>query len=179
MKYLYLSIIVAIVFFFLGYNYKQCPEQKQYVIVEPYKPNNNKLDSAKQVEIKIREDVGKIVLVPTPKLKQEIKQLSVIDTTCKPLVARLTEQIDKRDSMIVLQKQIIDNQQFQIATLLAQKDSCLASNDSLVVETNNIYSEKENCKEENAKLKQTNKTFKWGTGMGGVALFVLALIGLR
>lgn len=181
MKYLIFGIAIGLLIgFYTARIYYQCPEQKQYVAVKPYKPNNNKIDSSKKVEIKIRQDVDKIVLVPTPKLKQEIKQLSIIDTTCVPLVSRLTEQIDKRDSIIDLQKQIIDNQSFQIATLLSQKDSCLATNDSLVIESNNLYSEKENCKEENAKLTQTNTNNKWGYGMGGTLLgVVLTILGLK
>ena len=169
---MFFGLILGLVFGFYIWGNK-CPEQKQYVMVKPFMPNNTKLDSSKQVEIKIRQDVTKIVLVPTTKLKQEIKQLSVIDTTCVPLVSRLTEQIDKRDSMIVLQNQLIDNQQFQIATLLAQKDSCLVTNDSLVIQTNNLYSETENCKEENAKQKSNKLMF----GMGGSLLgLVIGLI---
>ena len=174
MKYLLLGVAIGLLIgFYTTRIYYKCEDVKQYTIVKPYKPNNNKLDSSKQLEIKIRQDVDKIVLVPTLKLKQEIKQLSVIDTTCIPLIARLTEQIDKRDSMIVLQNQLIDNQQFQIATLLSQKDSCLAINDSLVFQTNNLYSEKENCKNEVIKQKNNKLMF----GMGGSLLgFVLGLI---
>ena len=174
MKYLLLGIAVGLlVGFYTARIYYQCPEQKQYIAVKPYKPNNNKLDSSKQVEIKIRQDVSKIVLVPTTKLKQEIKQLSVIDTTCIPIITRLTEQIDKRDSIIVLQNQIIDNQQFQIATLLSQKDSCLSINDSLIIQTNNLYSEKENCK--NEVTKQKNKKLMFGMG-GSLLGLILGLI---
>ena len=128
------------------------------------------------MEIKTREDVSKIVLVPTIKLKQEIKQLSTIDTTCVPLIARLTEQINKRDSIIGLQNQLIDNQQFQIATLLSQKDSCLASNDSLVFESNNLYSEKRNAEEKIAKQKNNKLMFGMGGSLLGLIFGLIILL---
>ena len=176
MKYIYTCAVVAIIFFIIGYNCNKCPEQKQYIAIKPYKPNNTKLDSSKQVEIKTREDVSKIVLVPTIKLKKEIKQISTIDTTCIPLISRLTEQIDKRDSIIWLQNQLIDNQQFQIATLLSQKDSCLASNDSLVFESNNLYSEKRNAEEEVTKQKNNKLMFGMGGSLLGLVFGLIILL---
>jgi len=174
MKYLLLGIAIGLLIgFYTSRIYYKCEEVKQYIIAKPYKPNFNKIDSAKQVEIKIRTDISKIVLVPTGKLKQEIKQLSVIDTTCTPLIARLTEQIDKRDSIIVLQNDALDNKQFQLAEAYLKIDTLQQKLDSCNLECNNLYSESRNKDEKIAKLEQSNKNNKWGYGMGGSLLGLL------
>ena len=179
MKYTLLGIAIAffVVGFYTARIYYKCEEVKQYVIAKPYKPNYNKIDSSKQMEIKIREDIGKIVLVPTPKLKKEIKDTKTINTSLTPLIARLTEQIDKRDSIIDLQNKEIANQQFQLAEAFSKIDTLQQKLDSCGLDYNNLYSESRNKDEKIAKLEQSNKNNKWGYGMGGslLGIFVTGL----
>jgi len=173
MRFLYL--IFGIVFglligFYIWEN--KCPKIEHF---EPIKLNYNKIDSAKQVEIKIREDIGKIVLVPTHKLKQEIKQLSVIDTTCIPLIARLTEQIDKRDSIIALQNDALDNKQFQLAEAYLKIDTLQQKLDSCGLDYNNLYSESRNKDEKIAKLEQKVANKNKQTIIGSLISFFIGL----
>jgi len=177
MKYLLLGIAIGLLIgFYTSRIYYKCEETKQYVIAKPYKPNYTKIDSAKKVEIKIREDISKIVLVPTVKLKQEIKLLSVIDTTCIPLVARLTEQIDKRDSIIALQNQEIANQQFQLAEAFSKIDTLQEKLDSCGLECNNIYSESRNKDEKIAKQKNNKLMFGMGGSLLGLVIGLIILL---
>jgi len=177
MRYLLLGIAIGLLIgFYTSRIYYKCEEIKQYVIAKPYKPNYTKIDSAKQVEIKIRTDISKIVLVPTVKLKQEIKQLSVIDTTCIPLVARLTEQIDKRDSIIVLQNDALDNKQFQLAEAYSKIDTLQNKLDSCGLNFNNLYSESRNKDEKIAKQKSNKLMFGMGGSLLGIVVGLILLL---